>query len=521
MTASWLKGFRRTFLGNATATRDSRILLRGVRVIVLLTTLMLVVSSILVLLYADRVNNGSESGRELSIAEAQMTLGSVRDYVFGLIWFGIAIAAPALGAFAIVTERKRRSLDLIFSAPVSAIYYIVGKLASSYKFLWLVLILSLPTASVSLLAGGLTITELFISFLLYSVYGLMLTALGLAVSCAARTQLDALVRTYILVIGWAVVQYGLGASLALGFGFQRSVPAAAAFSPMVFPITTAPTELLGITMPLYVVSVFGFLILTAFFVIVAATTLMPERVSYVRAARIFYLVLLGITFYGFQTLGKEATVMTQISFTPFWVSLCLFLLGASGNNGSKRFLANGLFNIKEIFRGKPAGNIPFMLLAGSMFWITLLIHSAFGTASIGSVGDGLIFWAYTMVIGVTSQVIGQWTSANSGKIATGQTFTLLYLIFHYALIPIGLGALAMMSQSQSSAMFAYSLPYGAATKLSSPSAGWNGDLDVTSARMIAIGHLVLQSVVLLIVVSFAKRAIAKRMLLDSDIERIP
>ncbi|MEI7986451.1 MAG: hypothetical protein WCI55_12565, partial [Armatimonadota bacterium] len=68
---SWLKGLQRTYVGNATATRDMRVQLRGSRAVVLFTIYLVVMTFVLLMIYDNSL--GSAYG-QTSLATAQSRL---------------------------------------------------------------------------------------------------------------------------------------------------------------------------------------------------------------------------------------------------------------------------------------------------------------------------------------------------------------------------------------------------------------------------------------------------------------
>ena len=149
---SWLASLKRTYIGNATATRDMRVQLRGGRAAIFFTLYLVVMTVVLLLIYSGSLG---EDG-QYNLAMAQGRLQDFYNQTLLLLAVVISLVAPSMGAFAIVSEKQRRSLDLVFSAPTEPKYYLVGKLISSFRYVWLVLVLSLPFCAVSVTLGGTT-----------------------------------------------------------------------------------------------------------------------------------------------------------------------------------------------------------------------------------------------------------------------------------------------------------------------------------------------------------------------------
>jgi hypothetical protein len=148
-------------MGNASSMRDFRVQLRGSRSVLLFGAYLLSLITIALLVYSSAIRNGTS----VSIVEAQSSLQSFYATVIGLLGGMICLVTPALCATSILTERQRKSLDLVFSAPVSPKYYLVGKMLSSYRYIWMLLVLSLPVTAACVVLGGATWRDVLLGYL--------------------------------------------------------------------------------------------------------------------------------------------------------------------------------------------------------------------------------------------------------------------------------------------------------------------------------------------------------------------
>lgn len=161
----------------------------------------------------------------ISVVDVQGRLEGFYNFIFLTLAGLVTLIAPALTAASITGERQRLSLDLLVTTPMTAFELLVGKLLSSVAFLGLLLALSLPASALCVLLGGATIADVFRIYLLLATDGVVLSAIGLYFSCAARTNLAALAWTYTAVVGFLAATYLFGAMGTSGqFGAVQSAP---------------------------------------------------------------------------------------------------------------------------------------------------------------------------------------------------------------------------------------------------------------------------------------------------------
>jgi ABC-type transport system involved in multi-copper enzyme maturation permease subunit len=285
---SWLGSFRRVYLQNPSATRDLRVQLRGNRAMILFGVYLVVMAIVLMLVY-----DGVSTEGRTSLATAQQSLESFYYTTLGCLGLMISLVAPAIGAFAVVQERQRRSLDLVFSAPVEPRMYLVGKLISSYRYVWLLLILSLPFCAVSVTLGGATWPQLFLTFFMFSIYGLYCTAIGLFFSVSATKTLPAVIWTYLAVFCHFVTGLSLLGVGATPFGGTSSSIATpwGILSPVAFPFMQGQsTPILGMNVPLWLLSLLAHMLIIKFLILGAGTQLAPATTNEIRKLRIHVLV---------------------------------------------------------------------------------------------------------------------------------------------------------------------------------------------------------------------------------------
>lgn len=199
MTATWTKRLR-TFWANPVVTRDLRVRMRGSKSYWHQAFYLLLLGLLALAGYGTAVGGAAGQPGGMSAVDVQRQLQSFYYFIFLTLAALITLIAPALTAVSITTERQRLSLDLLVTTPLSASELLVGKMISSVAFLALLLALSLPASALCVILGGATLGDVARVYLLLAIDGLVLAAIGLAVSCAVRASLPALVWSYLLVI---------------------------------------------------------------------------------------------------------------------------------------------------------------------------------------------------------------------------------------------------------------------------------------------------------------------------------
>ena len=284
---SWLQQLKRTYIGNATATRDMRVQLRGSRAAIMFTVYLAIMGFVLLMVYSSSIGDGM--GR--SLATAQSMLQNFYYQTLTALGVVITLAAPSMGAFAIVTEKQRRSLDLVFSAPTEPKYYLVGKLISSFRYVWLLLVLSLPFCAISVTLGGTTWGQLFITFLLFSFYGLVCVSIGLLMSTLCSKVLPAIIWTY-LAVGcyWVAIGGSVGISAAVSGPFFKVNPFSS-LCPVAFPFVADQTwPIFGYEVPTWIFSVVLHLLVVKLIILAAGSLLAPGSSREIRSLRIHGIV---------------------------------------------------------------------------------------------------------------------------------------------------------------------------------------------------------------------------------------
>lgn len=371
MTATrWLNETLNVYISNATAVRDFRVQLRGNRSVLLFGTYLLVLIVSALLVYSESVRFGV-----LSVVDAQRRLGDFYQTILLLLGGAISLITPALSATAIVAERQRQSLDLVFSAPVSPRYYLVGKMISSYRYTWMLLILSLPVTAACVVLGGASWSDVLGAYVLLSFHGLILTSLALLVSSFATKPVSAIIWGYAAAAGYLIPATALAASTysfsALDIGrVANEAPFYSALSPFfVFNVSDTVTRIAGFDVPNWILAAGVALLISKLCLLGAGSILRPWGGKETAGLRIHGLVYAAAIALYAGSATASSLVPSDYGFA-YGVMLCWGLmplilvlptLTCYGFDAERRLVPNGVFKLSAIFDGTPAGALPYIL----------------------------------------------------------------------------------------------------------------------------------------------------------------
>lgn len=356
------------YLDNATSRRDFRVQLRGNRSVVLFGVYLFVLIGAAYIVYSSTVNSGPTH-----IVEAQQKLKSFYSSILALLGGLVSIIAPALTATTVVVERQRRSFDLIFSAPVSPRYFLVGKMIASFRYTWMLLVLSLPVTATCIVLGGASWNDVLNSYILLSLQGLILTSIGLLLSAWATRSVSAVIWSYAASILYLVITaYMIAAVLARSF--SGTVPSEVSFLSCLNPFLTqsvadSHTTIGSWPVPNWIL-VAGVAVLTCKICLLGAGTTMSPRPEFesrdLRLHGLAYVFLLTsyISWGGFVSGVPGLSVTPSGCLLAFSLPIFLFIpfLSTFGVDTEHRYWPNGIFSLRHVLDGRPSGGLPYILM---------------------------------------------------------------------------------------------------------------------------------------------------------------
>lgn len=117
-----------------------------------------------------------------SLAELAKSATQVFMYVSLVQLFLMSFIAPVFCAGAITQEKDANTYHILLTTPLSNAQIVLGSLFSRIYFIWVLLIAGLPIFGITMIYGGVTTTEVFLSFGLAACTGLITGALAIAIS---------------------------------------------------------------------------------------------------------------------------------------------------------------------------------------------------------------------------------------------------------------------------------------------------------------------------------------------------
>jgi len=198
----------RAFRTNPVMLKELRERMRGARAFAVITVYLGLMSAFTVLLYVaySPFNRGISSS-------VTGELGRILFAgVVGIELILIIFIAPAFTAGAVTGERERKTYDLLQITLLPRPSFIIGKLESALGYIFLLLLAAIPLQSIAFLFGGVSETELLLSFLILIVTAISMGTIGLFFSTMAERTLTASVRSYTFAFALA---FALPAGIAV------------------------------------------------------------------------------------------------------------------------------------------------------------------------------------------------------------------------------------------------------------------------------------------------------------------
>ncbi len=406
--STWLSGTKSVYIGNASSVRDYRVQLRGSRSVILFGLYLIILIGIAMFVYSQTADRTG-----FTLVQAQFQLRQFTSTIMILLGFAVAIVAPGLTATSVVTERQRQSLDLIFSAPVSPKYYLVGKVMSSFRYTWMLLVLALPITAASVVLGGASWSDVLIAYVLMSLFGLVLTSFALLMSTLASKPVSAIIWSYVGAFVYSGFTFLLSTSYTLGrmFGASRDNEASwwVSMSPFsVLDTSHTYTQVGSLHVPNWIFVLAFTLLASKILLLGAGSVLGTSGGKEIKGLRIYALIYIA-TFAllpswnarpAFTPVSSASTTAVTAPIAPVeeslrfaqeqgqYLALCtapllIFVpfIACFGFDREKRYWPNGVFKLKNIVDGTPAGGLPFLLAVIGTLVVAWNVGCWFGAKS--------------------------------------------------------------------------------------------------------------------------------------------
>ncbi|MBN1888280.1 MAG: ABC transporter permease subunit [Thermoflexales bacterium] len=209
-------------LANPVLVKELRGWMRGDRAFVLLTATLVLLALVSFGLYSMAYTSAQVSASYGSVVESaeigQVLFAGLAFVALGVICF----IAPALTAGAVSGEHERRTFDLLMATPLHPASMLFGKLTASLSYAFVLLLATVPLASLSYVFGGVTMVDMLKALLLLLSCTVTFGVIGVFFSAWLRRTVLATVLSYVallvLVFGTLFIWAWVGTTL----GYYRS-----------------------------------------------------------------------------------------------------------------------------------------------------------------------------------------------------------------------------------------------------------------------------------------------------------
>jgi hypothetical protein len=455
---NYLRESWRVYFSNAQSVRDYRAQLRGVRPLFLWFAYL----AFLILITAMMYSQISTGGRE-SVTLLQAKLQGFYIGLTILLACIVCLVSPGLTASAITIERQRRSLDLLFSAPVENRYLLVGKLISSLRYSVMLLVLSLPILSVCVVMGGATWQDVLQSFLILLLHAINFCAIGLLISAITVNVVSSIIWTYI-ACGMFVMISTIVSAPATGGAFFGAIvggpgSGGRALNEAPWIVTLNPfgasmsgptySKLWALNVPNWVFLLIFSVAFCKILILGAGSYMSYYRSPETRSLRVHGLVyaglfgaLVGFPVSGFPTGGiggptglPGSDYITAFVFGVFALMGTLLLpqLSCFGFDDDRKYRPNGMWSIRKMFDGTPAGNAPYLLASLLCFLVGFGAPMVNTAGAPGRLTAFVFIWAAGLYFMLWAW--GQYSSAKGFGLKSART-TVLAIIILLAALPL-------------------------------------------------------------------------------------
>lgn len=214
---------------SAVGTKELRGRMRGRRAFVVVTVYLLLLSVFAFAIYAylkQRAAIGNTGfgtlpgspGIDTGWLPTQSGAGTALSASIGHGIFGgllgvetllVLVLAPAFTSGAISLEREKQTIDMLVTTPLSTLGMVIGKLFSALIYVFLLILASIPLASVVFVFGGVGPEDLVRGYVMLFALAFGMGAIGLFISALVRRTQTAIVATFIAVLVLSIGTFGV------------------------------------------------------------------------------------------------------------------------------------------------------------------------------------------------------------------------------------------------------------------------------------------------------------------------
>jgi ABC-type transport system involved in multi-copper enzyme maturation permease subunit len=132
----------------------------------------------------------------------------------------VAVLMPAFTSGAFTLEHEQRTLELLLLTTLTPTRMVLGRWLSAFAFVALLLLCSIPFASICFMLGSVSPTDFIASYVSLLLTALLFGSLGLACSTASRRTAVATLLAYSLLFGYWGAMAVLSVSTLFAMGFR-------------------------------------------------------------------------------------------------------------------------------------------------------------------------------------------------------------------------------------------------------------------------------------------------------------
>lgn len=448
MPIRWLQAVATLFVDNPVINRELKVRVRFARGFWLQGGYLIFLIMIISLAYQGIL-------AKTPVTNPAQLQGRLQGFYFTMLYSLIGIITlitPALSAGAISFERERRTLDLLLVTPIRPSGILTGKLIASFAFVLLLLVLSMPIATVCIIFGGATLSDLLGTYAIIAFDALHLCALALYCSAVNNASGTATFWAYLstgglLVLSAPVVSMGVGSLMMAGrFGSGHAVTfPLASLHPFAAPLIKAlPVQIFGLKFPCWLFcGVFSVLLTRLWLTGAAARVGMQGNATGSLRRQGLLLCLLGMlsgqalsgmaapllgmagakvasVHWGFVVGIFALSVAPVIFFLPF--------VSTTGHDADRPPAEDGWFNPRKMFQPVSSGALPFLLTWFLLNAATgLVVHFHAGLTSLPWTATGAaLFYFLTAITFFWS--VGRLWSAATPNLKVARHFTLASIL---------------------------------------------------------------------------------------------
>ncbi len=203
---------RERLFGNPMVLKELRGRMRGARAFIVLTVYLALMSAFVTLIYIVFSESLSLTGPTQGGEIGRVLFRSI----VGVELFLVTFIAPAFAAGAISGERERQTYDLLRTTLLPARSLVGGKLFATLSYILLLLLAAIPLQSIAFLFGGVSGTEVVLSFVILLATAIQLGTVGVFFSALTVRTLSASVLSYAFAL-FTIIVLPIGGLFFLSF----------------------------------------------------------------------------------------------------------------------------------------------------------------------------------------------------------------------------------------------------------------------------------------------------------------